>query len=135
MQKLLVTIGLITITSATFTQEKTVLNATLIARIEARYKNAPIDYESLTVITRKLFDENKFGPELADFLDLKLGLQNYTYKGHGIYEHKEGNRIHHFSRHLCEGVTEEEAYAAARKLHEKEALTQNDGFGSSSHKL
>jgi hypothetical protein len=96
-------------------QEQPIANkkdATLISRVIARYKHKLPEMRArdLDDLIMNLITQKKYGPELADLLDLKHVLDNYTYQAKGIYEHQRGHTIHSYTRHMCEaGVTQKDA--------------------------
>ena len=77
-------------------------------------------------IANKLIEQEKYGQELADLLDVEFAMQEYTYKGNGLYSHARGPAVHSYPRHICEGVTKEEAELAHHKQ-EPPSFVARDG--------
>ncbi len=84
--------------------------AEVLARVKSRYKSG-----NTGDISRKLIEQGKYGQELADLLDVEFAVAEYRYKGNGLYSHARGPAVHSYPRHMCEGVTEEQAEKAHYK--------------------
>ncbi|CAN5202308.1 hypothetical protein BH09DEP1_BH09DEP1_3180 [soil metagenome] len=98
----------------------------LITRIKSRYKDTA-EAKRISELSQELIIQKRFGPELADLLDLEFAIQEYTYKGQGIYAHARGPNMHSYPRHLCEPGVDEQT---AQKEHSKyEAPSYVDPYG------
>lgn len=60
--------------------------------------------------TQELIEKEHYGPELAQKLDTEHLWLGYKYDAKGVYRRSGGGVfIHSIARHLCEGVSKEEA--------------------------
>lgn len=137
MQKLLLALSLIMCTTILAMQEESDLDNTdaKLARIISRYQfirgwieecesSKTINLENLII---NLISKQKYGPALADLLDLDFSRMDYTYLGKGIYSHVRGPNVHSKPRHLCEAdATQIEAETKSREM-EPPSFVGRDG--------